>query len=81
MIFQALGFGNGSYMFSKISSVQTHARYKTDGIEGVDYAILRFLYSSQARNGMEKATALKLFREWLKSEEFKKLSFDFVKLQ
>ena len=81
MIFQALGFGNGSYMFSKIRSVQTHARYKTDGIEGIDYAILRFLYSSQARNGMEKATALKLFRQWLKSEEFEKLNFDFVKYQ
>ena len=79
MIFQALGFGDGSYMFSKIRSVQSHAKYKTDGIEGVDYLIMRFLYSSQARNGMEKATALKLFREWLKSEEFEKLNFDFVK--
>ena len=81
MIFHALGYGNGSYMFSKILSVQTHANYKTYGIEGVDFLIMRFLYNSQARNGMEKAFALRLFRNWMKSEEFKKLNTKFIKYQ
>ena len=81
MILLALGYGNGSYIFSRIKSVQTHAKYKTDGIEGVDHIVMRFLYSSQAGNGMEKASALKSFRRWLKSDEFRKLNFDFVTYQ
>ena len=80
-IFQALGYGNGPYILSKIRSVQTHAAYNTNGIEGVDFSILHFLYNSQARNGMEKASALKLFREWLKSDEFRRLNLKLVKYQ
>ena len=80
-IFHALGYGDGSYMFSNIRSVQTQTIYKTDGIEGVDLIAVHFLYNSQARNGMEKASALRLFRSWLKSDEFRKLNVDFVKFQ
>ena len=78
-IFNAMGYGNGSFMYSRLNSVQTHADFNTNGIEGIDYSIMYFLYNSQARNGMEKASTLKLFRRWLKSDEFSKLNMNFVK--
>ena len=79
MIFLALGYGNGSYLSSKIKSVQAHGKYETGKIEGVDFSILYFLYNSQARNGMKMTSALKLFRGWMTSDEFTKLNIRFIK--
>ena len=79
IIFLSMGYGNGSFMRSRLLSVQTLANYKTDGIEGIDFLIMYYLYNSQARNGMAKASALKLFRRWLKSEEFNNLNLEFMK--
>ena len=73
MIAIAVGYGNGSFVRWKdgrgLKSVHTH----TDSgyFDRADEILLRFLYSSMARNGMRKEMVDRAFRKWISSDYFK----------
>ena len=67
----ALGYGNNREHYSVLRSV--HTTPGPTGLDGSDQVILRFLYGSKVKNGTTREEALKLFRRWLDSEDFRKL--------
>ena len=64
----SLGYGGFFPVESRWKSIHT----ALSDFEVADHVILHFLYNSEAKSGMTRETAMKIFRRWLSSDYVKK---------